>query len=39
MFENGELAQALGVEQPEQAPAAQEPAGAQRPLGIDNRLS
>ncbi|MEA2396234.1 MAG: monothiol glutaredoxin [Solirubrobacteraceae bacterium] len=38
MFESGELAQALGVEQPDQAPA-EEPAVAQRPLGIDNRLS
>jgi monothiol glutaredoxin len=39
MFESGELAQTLGVEQPEQAPDAEEPAMAQRPLGIDNRLS
>jgi monothiol glutaredoxin len=38
MFETGELAQALGVEQPDQAPA-EEPAVAQQPLGIDNRLS
>jgi monothiol glutaredoxin len=42
MFESGELAQALGVEQPEDvedgaadAPAAAQPA----PLGIENRLS
>ncbi|MEA2278819.1 MAG: monothiol glutaredoxin [Solirubrobacteraceae bacterium] len=38
MFESGELAQALGVEQPDRAPA-EEPAVAQQPLGIDNRLS
>ncbi len=38
MFESGELAQALGVEQPE-APAAPEPAAVQgAPLGIENRL-
>ena len=38
MFESGELAQALGAEQPE-APAAPEPAAAQAaPLGIENRL-
>jgi monothiol glutaredoxin len=39
MFETGELAQTLGVEQPE-AVAAPEPAApaAPRPLGIENRL-
>jgi monothiol glutaredoxin len=38
MFESGELAQALGAEQPE-TPAAPEPAAAQAaPLGIENRL-
>ena len=39
MFESGELAQALGAEQPE-APAAPEPAAVQggAPLGIENRL-
>jgi monothiol glutaredoxin len=38
MFETGELAQALGVEQPE-APQAPEPApAAPAPLGIENRL-
>jgi monothiol glutaredoxin len=39
MFESGELAEALGVEQPEAvaAPAAQDAAPA--PLGIENRLS
>ena len=39
-YETGELAQALGVEQPADAPATA-PAGAQpgpAPLGIDNRL-
>jgi monothiol glutaredoxin len=40
MFETGELAQALGVDQPEAA-AAPEPAtpAAPAPLGIENRLS
>ncbi len=40
MYESGELAQALGVEQPPQAPA-DAPAGADpapAPLGIENRL-
>ena len=40
MYETGELAQALGVEQPRQAPE-QAPAGADpapQPLGIENRL-
>jgi monothiol glutaredoxin len=37
MFETGELAQTLGVEQPE-APL-EEPAVAPRPMGIENRLS
>jgi monothiol glutaredoxin len=38
MFESGELAQALGAEQPE-APAAPEPAAVEAaPLGIENRL-
>jgi monothiol glutaredoxin len=38
MFESGELAQALGLEQPEgaAAPAAEAPAPA--PLGVENRL-
>ena len=39
MYESGELAQTLGVEQPaapEQAPAGADPAPA--PLGIENRL-
>jgi monothiol glutaredoxin len=38
MFESGELADALGAEQPE-APAAPEPAAVEAaPLGIENRL-
>jgi monothiol glutaredoxin len=38
MFESGELAEALGAEQPE-APAAPEPAAVEAaPLGIENRL-
>jgi monothiol glutaredoxin len=37
MFESGELAQALGVEQPEEP--AQEPAVGPRPMGIENRLA
>ena len=36
MYESGELAQTLGVEQPETAPEAQAPAP--KPLGIENRL-
>jgi monothiol glutaredoxin len=41
MYESGELAQALGVEEPADAPA-EAPAGADpapAPLGIENRLS
>jgi monothiol glutaredoxin len=38
LYESGELAQALGVEQPE-TPAVEEPALAPQRLGIDNRLS
>jgi monothiol glutaredoxin len=37
MFESGELAQTLGVEQPEGV--AEAPAVGPRPMGIDNRLS
>ena len=37
MYETGELAQALGVEQPEQA-AAPEAEMPQAPLGLENRL-
>jgi monothiol glutaredoxin len=39
MYETGELAQTLGVEQPADAPAAEEPAAGPRPMGIENRLS
>jgi monothiol glutaredoxin len=38
MFESGELAETLGVTQPEAVSAAPE-AGAPAPLGIENRLS
>jgi monothiol glutaredoxin len=37
MYETGELAQALGVEQPEE-PAAAEAEVPQAPLGLENRL-
>ena len=37
MFETGELAKALGVEQPEAAPEA--PAVGGQPMGIENRLA
>ena len=37
MFESGELAELLGVEQPEESPQA-EPEVAQRPIGLENRL-
>jgi monothiol glutaredoxin len=37
MYESGELAQTLGVEQPAEAPAEQEMP--QAPLGLENRLS
>jgi monothiol glutaredoxin len=38
MFESGELAELLGVEQP-QAPAVEQPQPQKRPLGLENRLS
>jgi monothiol glutaredoxin len=39
MFESGELAEALGVEQPEDAPAETAgPAAGSAPLSIENRL-
>ena len=38
MYETGELAETLGVEQP-QAGAVEEPAVGPRPMGIENRLS
>ena len=37
MYESGELAQTLGVEPPEDAPAVEREA-APRPMGIENRL-
>jgi monothiol glutaredoxin len=39
MYETGELAQALGVEQPQDAPAPEPAAPSPRPLGIENRLN
>jgi monothiol glutaredoxin len=38
MYESGELAQTLGVEQPEAEPV-ETPAPGPRPMGIENRLS
>ncbi len=38
MFESGELAQALGVEQPDDAPTPDAEATAAPPMGIENRL-
>jgi monothiol glutaredoxin len=38
MYESGELAHALGVEQPAEEPAAPEGAVPQAPLGLENRL-
>jgi monothiol glutaredoxin len=40
MFESGELAQLLGVEQPAQADLPEpEPEPRQAPLGLENRLN
>jgi monothiol glutaredoxin len=40
MYESGELAQTLGVEQPEaEAEPVETPAAGPRPMGIENRLS
>jgi monothiol glutaredoxin len=36
MFESGELAEKLGVEQPEAGPEPEQPA--KRPIGLENRL-
>jgi monothiol glutaredoxin len=36
MYENGELAETLGVDQPEEEPEPAQPA--QRPIGLENRL-
>src|SRR3954453_10690367 len=38
MYETGELAEALGVDQPEAAEQAEAPAVGPRPMGIENRL-
>ncbi len=38
MFETGELAEKLGVEQAEDAPEAESPQPAKRPIGLENRL-
>jgi monothiol glutaredoxin len=38
MFESGELADKLGVEQPEAAPEPESPEPARRPIGLENRL-
>jgi monothiol glutaredoxin len=39
MYESGELAATLGVDQPAAAAPAEEPAVGARPMGIENRLS
>jgi monothiol glutaredoxin len=39
MYESGELAEALGVDQPAAAQPVDEPAVGARPMGIENRLS
>jgi monothiol glutaredoxin len=39
MFESGELAETLGVDQPAAAEPAEQPAVGARPMGIENRLS
>jgi monothiol glutaredoxin len=39
MYESGELAQALGVEQAESQPVEAPATAGPRPLGIDNRIS
>ena len=38
MFESGELAELLGVEQPEELEAEPQPEPAKRPIGLENRL-
>ena len=38
MFESGELADLLGVEQPAEVEAEPQPEPAQRPIGLENRL-
>jgi monothiol glutaredoxin len=39
MYESGELAETLGVEQPPATESVEEPAVGARPMGIENRLS
>jgi monothiol glutaredoxin len=39
MYESGELAQTLGVDQPATAEPVEQPAVGARPMGIENRLS
>jgi monothiol glutaredoxin len=39
MYESGELAEALGVDQPAATQPVDEPAVGARPMGIENRLS
>jgi monothiol glutaredoxin len=39
MYESGELAETLGVDQPAAAETTEEPAVGARPMGIENRLS
>ena len=39
MYESGELAQTLGVDQPAAAEPVEQPAVGARPMGIENRLS
>jgi monothiol glutaredoxin len=38
MYETGELAERLGVDQPEQAPEPEGAEPAKRPIGLENRL-
>jgi monothiol glutaredoxin len=39
MYESGELAATLGVEQPAATEPVEQPAVGARPMGIENRLS
>ena len=39
MYESGELAEALGVDQPAATETVEEPSMGARPMGIENRLS
>jgi monothiol glutaredoxin len=38
MYENGELAETLGVDQPEEQPEPEPAQPAQQPIGLENRL-